>query len=166
MDSLSKVVIKSKKRIGRGYGSGKGGHTSSRGSKGQKSRGSVSTMFEGTKMKKSLLKRLPLLRGRGKFKPSEKDQIIVNIKYLNLLPAGSEVTIETLVKYNIVNEKDARECGVKILGEGELKNPLTVRFPISKGARAKVEKAGGKIEMLKATPVEKLKLAPKQPKKK
>lgn len=67
--NLPKVVQRSKKRLGRGYGSGKGGHTSSRGQKGQGSRGKIGILFEGVKMKKSFLKRLPLARGKGKFGP-------------------------------------------------------------------------------------------------
>ena len=67
MTRLPKVVAKSKKRVGRGMGSGKGSHTSSRGQKGQKSRGTIGVLFEGMKMRKSYLKRLPLMRGKGKF---------------------------------------------------------------------------------------------------
>ncbi len=67
--NLPKVVAKSKKRVGRGIGSGRGGHTSGRGQKGQKSRGNIGILFEGLKTKKSLLKRLPLMRGKGKFHP-------------------------------------------------------------------------------------------------
>lgn len=67
MIKLPKVVSKSKKRLGRGMGSGKGSHTSSRGQKGQKSRGHIGVLFEGMKMRKSYLKRLPLIRGKGKF---------------------------------------------------------------------------------------------------
>lgn len=52
-------------------GSGKGSHTVGRGQKGQKARGSVGVLFEGVKMKKSLLKRLPLMRGKGKFHPKK-----------------------------------------------------------------------------------------------
>lgn len=63
MNYLPKVKTKSSKRLGRGYGSGKGGHTSSRGMKGQKSRRKMGILFEGVKMKKSLLRRLPLTRG-------------------------------------------------------------------------------------------------------
>lgn len=48
-------------------GSGKGSHTTGRGQKGQKSKGKIHVLFEGMKMKKSLLKRLPLMRGKGKF---------------------------------------------------------------------------------------------------
>lgn len=70
--ALPAIKRKSKKRVGRGYGSGKGGHTSGRGQKGQKARGKISPLFEGTKVKKSLIQRLPLQRGKGKFKPKRK----------------------------------------------------------------------------------------------
>lgn len=69
MIHLPKVITKSRKRVGRGIGSGKGGHTVGRGQKGQKSRGKIGILFEGVKMKKSFLKRLPLSRGKGKFHP-------------------------------------------------------------------------------------------------
>ena len=68
MITLPKVKQKTKKRVGRGHGSGKGAHTSGRGQKGQKSRGGVHIIFEGLKVKKSLIKRLPFKRGKGKFK--------------------------------------------------------------------------------------------------
>lgn len=71
MTNLPKVVQKSKKRLGRGMGSGKGSHTVGRGQKGQKARGGVHILFEGFKMKKSLIKRLPLARGKGKFHPKK-----------------------------------------------------------------------------------------------
>ncbi len=74
MTNLPKVVTKSKKRLGRGMGSGKGSHTSSRGQKGQKSRGHIGVLFEGMKMRKSFLKRLPLMRGKGKFHAKKTDK--------------------------------------------------------------------------------------------
>lgn len=66
--TLPRVVARGRKRVGRGFGSGKGGHTVGRGQKGQKSRERVSISFFGTKMKKSLLKRLPMQRGKGRLK--------------------------------------------------------------------------------------------------
>ena len=65
MTSLPKVVENRKKRVGRGYGSGKGGHTTGRGQKGQKSRTKIGLLFEAVKVKTSLLKRLPFQRGKG-----------------------------------------------------------------------------------------------------
>ena len=144
MESLPKVVSKRKKRLGRGYGSGRGGHTVGRGQKGQKSRAKLSIMFEGVKMKKSFIKRLPLQRGKGKFK-AKKKPLIVKLSYLNLLPSGSEVNVEFLIKQGIVHKADALKYGVKILGNGEIKKKLTIAIPISKPAAQKIEKAGGKI---------------------
>lgn len=141
---LPKIVVRGKKRRGRGYGSGRGGHTVGRGTKGQKARGKVGILFEGLKMKKSLIKRLPMQRGKGRFKAREKP-LVVKLAYLNLLPAGSKVDTALLVKYGIVKESDARKLGVKILGNGEVKKRLTISLPISKSAANKVEKAGGKI---------------------
>ena len=68
LKKLPKTTTKKKKRLGRGYGSGKGGHTVGRGAKGLKARSKLPLTFEGTKIKKSLLQRLPLRRGKGRFK--------------------------------------------------------------------------------------------------
>ena len=144
MEDLPKVVKKRSKRLGRGYGSGKGGHTSSRGQKGQKSRSKVHILFEGVKMKKSYIKRLPLRRGKGKFKSKSKP-IVVKIDYLNTLRTGSVVDIEALVTSGIVKKSDAEAFGVKILGGGKLAKKLTIKVPISRSAAKQVESAGGKI---------------------
>jgi len=144
LNKLPKITTKKKKRVGRGYGSGKGGHTSGRGSKGQKARSKVGLLFEGTKMRKSLIRRLPVMRGKGKFK-ARQGAIIVNLKYLNLFKKNDKVNLKTLVKKGIVKEKEAKKFGVKILGDGELKISLTVELPVSKSAAKKIEKAGGKV---------------------
>lgn len=144
MTKLPKVVNKKKKRLGRGYGSGKGGHTAGRGQKGQKSRNKIPILFEGVKMKKSLIKRLPLRRGKGKNKPGKKP-LIVKTDYLNLIPSGTNVNIDTLTKYGIIDKNDAIKFGVKILGNGEVKKKLKISVPISKNIAKKIEKAGGKV---------------------
>ncbi len=144
-NKLPKVKTKSKKRLGRGYGSGKGGHTAGRGQKGQKSRSGIHILFEGVKVKKSFIKRLPLKRGKGKFKSKDKP-IVVKTRYLNLFPTGSRVTLESLVKRGIVKEKDAQKYGVKILGDGEVTKKLTILVPTSKSAAKNIEKAKGKVE--------------------
>lgn len=144
MDKLPKVVKKGKKRAGRGYGSGRGGHTTGRGQKGQKTRSKIGILFEGVKVKKSYIKRLPLRRGKGKFKAKNKP-LIVKLGYLELLPSGSKVNIETLSKQGIVKKDDAIKYGVKILGDGELKKKLTIELPISKSASKKIIAAGGKV---------------------
>lgn len=135
--NLPKVIAKSKKRVGRGMGSGKGSHTSGRGQKGQKSRGSVHILFEGMKMKKSLLKRLPKMRGKGKFHTTSKP-IAIKYSRLEALPAGSVVTVELLVKHGILKEKLAKLHGVKIIGIGDNKKKFKFSVSISKKSMIKV----------------------------
>jgi ribosomal protein L15 len=72
------------KRLGRGYGSGKGGHTSSRGQKGQKTRATIHILFEGLKVKKSTIKKFPLLRGKGKFRAKPR----LKVKYISKAERG------------------------------------------------------------------------------
>src|SRR3990172_2382131 len=143
-EKLPKIKVKKAKRLGRGYGSGRGGHTVGRGKKGQKARNKPGAIFEGLKMKKSFIKRLPLSRGKGRFKGKDKP-IIIKIGYLNILPAASRVDVESLVKAGVVREKDAKAYGVKILGNGEINKKLTVLVPISNASAKKIEKAGGKV---------------------
>ena len=136
MTNLPKVVAKSKKRLGRGMGSGKGSHTSGRGQKGQKSRGKIGVLFEGMKVKKSLLKRLPKMRGKGKFHVNPKP---IAIKYgrLENLPAGSSVTVDLLIKHGIVRKTLAKKSGVKIIGIGDNKKKFTFKVGTSKKSEIK-----------------------------
>jgi len=144
LHKLPKIVKSPKKRLGQGHGSGRG-KTAGRGTKGQKAREKIKLGFEGGQL--PLIKRLPLRRGKGRNKSLKVKPIVVNLKYLNLLPKESEVTLETLIKAKIVKEDEARKFGVKILGDGELNVPLRVSLPCSHRAKAKIEKAGGKIEI-------------------
>lgn len=155
LNQLPKTTEGKKKRVGRGYGSGKGGHTVGRGAKGTKARSKVPLTFEGTKIKKSFLRKIPLQRGKGKFKPLKHGPMIVNVKYLNLLPKGTEVDLKALIKKGLVEEKNGKRYGVKILGDGELKVALKVKLPCSKGAAKKIEKAGGKVVAPAPKPVKK-----------
>lgn len=143
LNELPKITHRSKKRLGQGLGSGRG-KTAGKGVKGQRARGKIKPLFEGASWQASFIKHLPLLRGKGKNKPLRKQPFGINLKYLNLLPANTEVDIETLIKAKIVDKK-AREIGIKILGDGNIKIPLIIKLPCSGGARAKIEKAGGKI---------------------
>ena len=136
---------KRKKVVGRGRGSGHG-KTSGRGEKGQNARasGGVRPGFEGGQM--PLIRRIPK---RGfTFQPKAKYEV-VSLERLDQFPKGSEVTPETLRKANIVKKHVSR---VKILGDGELKHPLTIKaHAFSKSALAKIEKAGGKAEAILET---------------
>lgn len=144
LNQLPKTTTKKKKRRGRGYGSGKGGHTVGRGQKGQKARSKVASRFEGGQT--PLTRRLPLRRGKSNLRAKAKP-LVVNLKFLNLLPPNSKVSLETLIDEGIVAGDQARKFGVKILGEGQVLQPLTIGLPCSKGAKEKIEAAGGKVEL-------------------
>lgn len=141
--SLSKQTTKSLRRVGRGHGTGRG-KTAGRGQKGQNARSNRALSFEGGAL--PLIKRLPFRRGKGRNYSLKVKPVIVNLKALELLPAKSVVDIETLIKHNIVVASEARKFGVKILGEGEITNALVIKLPISKSAKARVEKIGGSVE--------------------
>lgn len=143
LNNLETIKTKSKKRLGLGHGSGRG-KTAGRGTKGQKARNSVPLDFEGGAL--PLTKRLPFLRGKSRNKPRSKGAFAVNVGLLSSLSKNSIVDLEALIKNKLVEPSYARANGVKILGEGDLATPLTVKLPVSKGAREKIEKAGGKVE--------------------
>lgn len=139
LSKLPKIVTKSKKRLGRGHGSGKV-KTSGRGTKGQNARGTVPAGFEGGQL--SLIKRLPLLRGKGKNRSQKGETVLVETGRLNQLPKNTAVTLDVLKKIGIIEKKTRR---VKIVSGGSLGAPLTVSLPCSKSAQRLIEKAGGKV---------------------
>ena len=140
LHELIKVKAIAKKRVGRGLGSGKG-KTAGRGSKGQKARGKMPVGFSGNL---ALYKKLPLKKGQGNPKVSQK-MTVLNLSSLAPFKSKSVVDLEQLIGLKILTEKDAQK-GVKILGEGEVKTVLVVKLPVSETARKKIEKAGGKVE--------------------
>ena len=140
LDQRPKLATTSKKRVGRGYGSGKGGHTTGRGAKGQNVRSKRPLYFEGTPMRKSLIRRMPMLRGKLKFKSLKpRKTIVISLDQLNDMPKGSEVTVESLIKAKILPSR-LEKYPIKILGNGELKHFLKISLPISKAAAKKVAK--------------------------
>ncbi|MGV3487000.1 MAG: 50S ribosomal protein L15 [Tuberibacillus sp.] len=132
----------SRKRVGRGYGSGLG-KTSGRGQKGQKARsgGGVRPGFEGGQM--PLIQRLPK---RGFKNPTRKEYTIVNLETLNRFSEGTEVTPELLLAERVISKLND---GVKILGNGKLEHKLTVKaHKFSDSAKQAIEAAGGKAEVI------------------
>ncbi len=130
-------------RVGRGPGSGKG-KTATRGHKGQKSRSGYSRRFgfEGGQM--PLIRRLPK-RGFSNY-PFKKEYVGINLTMLALFENKDVITVEDFIEKGIV--KDIKD-GIKILGNGEINRPVTVKaHKFSKSAREKIEKAGGKCEVL------------------
>ncbi len=143
---LHKVLKPKKKRLGRGYGSGKGGHTVGKGQKGQKTRKRLGILFEGVKVKKSLIKRLPFLRGKGKFtKAEDAKPLPLDVSILNEFAQGAEINLKALIEKGVVDKKIALKRGVKILGSARLEKKLTVTLPVSKSSSESIIKAGGKV---------------------
>ena len=132
---------KSRKRVGRGDGSGHGTY-SGRGCKGQKSRAGYRMRpgFEGGQL--PLIKRLPQKRGFVNIFRTEYN--VVSLGTLNMFESGSEVDPERLVMAGVV--KSLRRP-IKILAEGEINHPLSVKaHKFSTTAKAKIEAVGGKAE--------------------
>lgn len=133
---------KRKKRVGRGIGSGHG-KTSGRGTKGAGARSGKEKgpWFEGGQT--PLYRRLPK---RGFTNPFKKEYAIVNLETLeNKFNANEEITPEILIKRKIIKKK----LPVKILGKGEISKPLILKVhAISSSAREKIEKMGGKVEII------------------
>lgn len=148
LSNLPKTTKRGKKRLGQGHGSGKG-KTGGRGTKGQGARETISNRFSRGEL--AIFKRLPLYRGKYRNKPVAKKPVIVNIKYLNILKPNSVVDEEVLVKNHIITKPETLKYGIKILGDGEIKIPVILRLPCSKGALRKIEKAGGKVEEVKTS---------------
>lgn len=143
LNLLPSLKKKKKKRAGRGLGSGRG-KTAGRGTKGQKAREKIPVTSSPGVL--AFLKRMPLIKGKGKNKPRKEKPIPVNLSRLNKLPKNTKVDLSTLVKFEIVDKNKAERMGVKILGEGEIKIPLSVSLPCSKSAASKIEKAGGQVK--------------------
>ena len=132
----------SKKRLGRGIGSGIG-HTSGKGTKGQNSRsgGGVRPGFEGGQL--PLFQRLPK---RGFHNISRKEYAVVNVEQLNVFEDGAVVDVEALINAGLV--KNVLN-GVKILGQGELTKKLTVKAnKFSESAKKAIEALGGSVEVM------------------
>lgn len=139
---------KRKISVGRG---GKRGKTSGRGTKGQNARAGRKKRPE----LRDIIKKLPKLRGRGvnsnkgfqgRFVPVSLELIEKNFE------SGSEVSPASLVSKGILRLRKGFNPLVKILGDGELTKKINVKgCAVSEGAKVKIEKKGGKIEMVNSS---------------
>ncbi|MBI5614165.1 50S ribosomal protein L15 [Candidatus Gottesmanbacteria bacterium] len=141
ISDLPKTVARGKKRLGQGHGSGKA-KTGGRGTKGQKSRGTIGPGFEGGQL--PLIKRMPLLRGKGRNASQKKIVVTLRSEELNVLPAGTVVTLASLIKHGLVKTAAA---AVKLVFGKEVTKAYKVKIFHSKGAKDAVEKAGGTVEL-------------------
>ena len=148
LNTLSSRGSKNKKRLGRGIGSTKG-KTSGRGHKGQKSRSGVAIKsFEGGQM--PLYRRLPK---RGFKSVKSKDITLINLSKIQDAINRKKILLNTIInlqnlqKLNLINNKYRK---LKLLGSGDIKNKFDVEVNfISKSAKEKIEKSGGKVTLIK-----------------
>ncbi len=149
LNTINIKLKKKSKRVGKGIGSSKG-KTSGRGHKGQKSRSGVAIKsFEGGQM--PLYRRLPK-RGFNTIK-SKKDIVAINLDKIQTLIdnkkiiSSNKITLNELQKIDLINKKYKK---IKILGKGDVKTKFDaeVNF-ISKPAKEKIEKLGGKVTLIK-----------------
>ena len=148
LNVLSNKSSRNKKKLGRGIGSGKG-KTSGRGHKGQKSRSGVAIKsFEGGQM--PLYRRLPK---RG-FKSIKNKRIaLMNLSRIqeiinkNKISLNTKINLQNLQKSNLINNKYKK---LKLLGLGDIKEKFDFEVDfISKSAKEKIEKSGGKVTLIK-----------------
>ncbi len=138
----SKGKMRKNKRVGRGIGSGHG-KTSCRGHKGQKARsgGPKGPGFEGGQM--PLQRRLPKRGFKNLFK---REYTIINLEDINRIRDLEIITPEVLLERGVIKEF---KKGLKVLGEGKIERPLTIKAnAFSASAMAKLSAAGGKAEII------------------
>ncbi|HEY3343600.1 MAG TPA: 50S ribosomal protein L15 [Anaerolineaceae bacterium] len=134
-----------RKRLGRGISAGQG-KTAGKGTKGQSSRAGkpVRPYLQGGNL--PFFRHLPFKRGQGFTPPFQVEYNEINLDQLVEFPANSQITIEVLTEAAMLRKP---KNPVVILGRGEVSVPLVVRVHrITKGARAKIEAAGGSVETL------------------
>jgi len=136
---------KPRKRVGRGISAGQG-KTAGRGTKGQGSRSGEGGHLYRQGGNLPFYRRLPFIRGEGFTPPNRVEYNEINLTQLERFDAGTEITPELLAKANLLSKP---KNPVAILGNGELLVSLKVQaHRVSKGARAKIEAAGGSVEVI------------------
>jgi large subunit ribosomal protein L15 len=134
-------AVRKRRRVGRGKAAGQG-KTAGRGTKGYNARHNPKPGFEGGQM--PLQRRIPKLKGFTN--PNRVEYAVVNVVKLGqAFDAGTEVTPELLRERGMIR----KSLPVKVLGQGDIDRALTVRaHAVSSSARAKIEQAGGAVEIL------------------
>ena len=142
LSNLKKIVDKSKKRLGRGLGS-KGAKSGRGTTRHQAAREDIPLHFEGGQGR--LVKRFPLLRGKGRNKPVSVKPALITLDELELYEAGTVINLGTLVEHQSITVKQAIR-GAKVVATGVLTKSLTIELPVSLSAKSLIEKAGGKVQ--------------------
>ncbi|MBU0976442.1 MAG: uL15m family ribosomal protein [Patescibacteria group bacterium] len=145
----SPKIKKKKKIVGRGYGSGKGGHTVGKGMKGQRSRSGFKR--QRAWIREAKLNSLPKLRGIGKrsnkrkYKKAKESVFILNLSDLENLREGEVITVQYLKGTGLI-KGSSKKVLVRILGNGDISKKFSIKgIKVSASATKKIEQAGGKV---------------------
>lgn len=141
LHELTKIKSRKKKRLGRGTGSGAGAKSGRGTTRHQTAREKIPLHFEGGQGR--MVKKYPLLRGKGKNKPVT-HIVSIGSEKLNVFKDGETVNKASLLAKKMINHKNYKKV-IKIVLKGEITKKLTVELPVSTGARDAIEKAGGTI---------------------
>jgi len=139
------------KRVGRGIGSGRG-KTATRGQTGQKARTNLRPGFEGgqTPLQRRMRKKRGISKTAMPIGPFRREYAEVNVGQLERFEEGSQVDAQALLERRVIRK--VRD-GVRVLGQGELSKPLTVRaHHFSASAAEKIQAAGGSVEVVAEAP--------------
>ena len=142
LSRLPKLVSGRKKRLGRGLGSGKGAKSGRGITRHQKARESIPLGFEGGQGR--MVKRFPLLRGKGRNKPREQAALVIDASVLNIFEDGAVVTVQALIDKKIISARE-KDRPVKVLGNGKLKKKITVELPVSSSVQKMIDEVGGTV---------------------
>jgi large subunit ribosomal protein L15 len=144
LSQLPQIVEESKKKLGRGLGSGRGSKSGRGTTRHQKARENIPLHFEGGQNR--LVKKFPLLRGKGRNYSRKYNKFVVYSGQLNVLEDGTTVNEESLKKAGLI-EADVKAPVIKLIAKGELTKKLTVALPVSQSVKAMIEKAGGTVNV-------------------
>jgi len=142
LSALPALVLHSKKRVGRGIGSGKGSKSGRGTTRHQKARSTIPLHFEGGQNR--LVKKFPLLRGKGRNRSKKTNKYVIYSGQLNVFDEGATVTIESLQQKGLI-EAGVKKPIVKLIQKGEITKKLTVVLLVSQSVKKMIEKAGGTV---------------------
>ena len=141
--SLPRIIERKKKRLGRGYGSGAGAKSGRGTTRHQAARENIRIDYEGGQNK--LTKKFPLLRGKSRNKSIAQKPYALSVDRLAGLPAKSEITVEMLIKANVI-DKRVLVRGVKLVSGKKMTTAFIIKLPTSETAKKLIEEAKGTIE--------------------
>jgi len=144
LSQLPTLVLHTKKRLGRGIGSGRGSKSGRGTTRHQKARSTIPLSFEGGQNR--LTKRFPLLRGKGRNRAIKTNKYVIYSSQLNAFDDGAIVTIESLQKIGLI-EQGVKKPIVKLIQKGEITKKLTVALLVSQSVKKMIEKAGGTVSV-------------------